>query len=552
MKIRGTAITTPVKPEAVVDDENICQKPWSSKNTVERLCPSFTESGAVVQCQPVEGYPLEVVSTIDYKGDYWESITLTQSNGDTSTTFTVDFANLDEAHVLFGSYNWQTGVLDTGDDGIYQHDPETDTFTDIENIDTYVPHTVRNIYAVSGTNSFYSDCGKTTVLGRTNMFDDSKVGVSGWSSKNIVEKLCPSFTESGEWATCNPIEGSYLNIETKFRPIIPDGFAPSPDNRETIGAWSGGTLYHGSKNLVDLKAVENIKQLNFTGSDGKPTNKYTGFAFSLPDGTYTFRGEYAVDSNHYVGVIVNSADGAFKSAASLIWGTAKPATTITIGDGDIIYIYNGISGNTVATTQKMFKNNVNIMVEAGNTSSPYVPYNGNEITVGFGQNVYGGTYNWATGVLSIDVVGVYFDGSSDENWSFKTGDGSGKPIYYKYVNGMDTKIYLPKCDVLPHSTDAYYGKATSIYVNGTNLTLYVDGCTTEAEYRAFLEEHTPLFVYGLNAPTKVQLTPQEFVAISGANVCRSNLGETTVKGSESINSVIVRLTNAILALGGNV
>lgn len=284
-----------------IDDTVISKEStWSSKNIVDKLCPSFTESGGVVCCEPLDGYPLEVVSTINDKGDYWESITLRQSgknllkypyyettmtrngitftdNGDGTITangtatadanficaywnecdlppgryhfksydakhagavlaniafrrdgvsifdtldtvggvdieltdrpntfycivrvkagktvnnfvfkpqleassvatdyepyweqpITADFANLDEAHVLFGSYNWQTGVLNTGDDGYYQHDPATDTFTYIENIDTYVPPTVRNIYAVSGTNSFYSDCGDTQASGKS-------------------------------------------------------------------------------------------------------------------------------------------------------------------------------------------------------------------------------------------------------------------------------------------------------------------------------------------------------------------------------------------------
>ena len=38
---------------------------WSGKNTVDQLCPTFTESGSVVSCHPVEGYPLDVVSRIE-------------------------------------------------------------------------------------------------------------------------------------------------------------------------------------------------------------------------------------------------------------------------------------------------------------------------------------------------------------------------------------------------------------------------------------------------------------------------------------------------------
>jgi hypothetical protein len=47
--------------------------PWSSKNTVDKLCPSFSESGSVVACEPLEGYPLNVIT--ESEGG---AITLTQ------------------------------------------------------------------------------------------------------------------------------------------------------------------------------------------------------------------------------------------------------------------------------------------------------------------------------------------------------------------------------------------------------------------------------------------------------------------------------------------
>ena len=33
---------------------------WRFKDTIDKCCPSFTESGSMVTCEPVEGYPLEV------------------------------------------------------------------------------------------------------------------------------------------------------------------------------------------------------------------------------------------------------------------------------------------------------------------------------------------------------------------------------------------------------------------------------------------------------------------------------------------------------------
>lgn len=44
------------------DDSRIGANMWSSKNTVDKLCPSFSESGGTVRCEPVEGYPLSITA----------------------------------------------------------------------------------------------------------------------------------------------------------------------------------------------------------------------------------------------------------------------------------------------------------------------------------------------------------------------------------------------------------------------------------------------------------------------------------------------------------
>ena len=45
---------------AHIDDSKIGPDAWSGKNTVDKLCPGFTESGAMVAFHPVAGYPLTV------------------------------------------------------------------------------------------------------------------------------------------------------------------------------------------------------------------------------------------------------------------------------------------------------------------------------------------------------------------------------------------------------------------------------------------------------------------------------------------------------------
>lgn len=50
-----------LKQEMVrIDDQRIGTDAWSSNHIVDRLCPNILESGPVVACQPLAGYPLTV------------------------------------------------------------------------------------------------------------------------------------------------------------------------------------------------------------------------------------------------------------------------------------------------------------------------------------------------------------------------------------------------------------------------------------------------------------------------------------------------------------
>lgn len=127
---------------ALIDNSVVGDSAWSSKNTVDKLCPYFTESGNTVVCEPVEGYPLEVVSKIP--ADVGVSkITLYHSNEYESYEYTVDF------HDTYsnGRYDWTTGELTTEDEGVIQFAPKV-------------------ITAFYGVNTFYSSVGDTTVYGQ--------------------------------------------------------------------------------------------------------------------------------------------------------------------------------------------------------------------------------------------------------------------------------------------------------------------------------------------------------------------------------------------------
>ena len=58
-KIIGGTTTTPIRVTKVNNDE-VSTSLWDSKTIVDRLCQPINESGSIVSCYPVDGYPLEV------------------------------------------------------------------------------------------------------------------------------------------------------------------------------------------------------------------------------------------------------------------------------------------------------------------------------------------------------------------------------------------------------------------------------------------------------------------------------------------------------------
>jgi hypothetical protein len=66
MKFNGKTVTANgafvVTPYTDIIDDTRCAEDaiWSSKNTVDKLCPDIDASGAIVTCEPVAGYPLHV------------------------------------------------------------------------------------------------------------------------------------------------------------------------------------------------------------------------------------------------------------------------------------------------------------------------------------------------------------------------------------------------------------------------------------------------------------------------------------------------------------
>lgn len=64
--------------------------------------------------------------------------------------------------------------------------------------------------------------------------DDTAVGANAWSSKHIIDMLCPPLEESGNPVVCYPVAGYPLGVKAKWEPTQEGSLEPSPENIRPI------------------------------------------------------------------------------------------------------------------------------------------------------------------------------------------------------------------------------------------------------------------------------------------------------------------------------
>ena len=85
--------------------------------------------------------------------------------------------------------------------------------------------------------------------------DDTTVGADAWSSKHIVDMLCPPISETGNPVQCYPVAGYPLGCKVSWEPTQEGSGDPSPDNVRPIKGRDSVTVERCGKNLWSLGNV---------------------------------------------------------------------------------------------------------------------------------------------------------------------------------------------------------------------------------------------------------------------------------------------------------
>lgn len=202
-----------------------------------------------------------------------------------------------------------------------------------------------------------------------------------WSSSRIMDNFAESMSVSGNPVSCMPIPNYPLHIITT---IEPNTTGISEINVTRCGKNMASNYYIDETNTAAYNPVL------FIDDAIKPNTTYT-LSFVGAAGNKYYPNEYLFESQPAI-----TADG-----------TRQSITLTTLADLDINSSQQYRSGYGWI----IFKNNIeqannnvftDIQLELGSTATAYEAYNGNTYTMLLPENIYGGSIDWTTGIVSVD------------------------------------------------------------------------------------------------------------------------------------------------------
>ena len=238
--------------------------------------------------------------------------------------------------------------------------------------------------------------------------DDSSIGDKPWSSKHIIDMLCPPLEESGNPVVCYPVAGYSLGVKASWEPVQEGSGTPSPENIRPIKGRDSVTVERCGENVIeflstedsssDIKiAVDAEKNITLNGTlagkgnisigtcrlhwvAGKTYTMYVkkvGGSVSLGSGdgiTFAYA-LFTTDYNHFFRGDTNSTnlDVYIASDAALV-------------ETELVFMLQCWRKGTVFNN---FKFQIEV-VEGTTTPSTYAPYNGQTNTLTLPETVYGG------------------------------------------------------------------------------------------------------------------------------------------------------------------
>lgn len=361
--------------------------------------------------------------------------------------------------------------------------------------------------------------------------DDTTVTDSApWSSKHIVDMLCPPLEETGNPVVCYPVASYPLGVKATWEPVQEGSGTPSPENIRPIKGRDSVSITHTGKNIIPYP-YERIEKVGDSYTESGIT--YT----LLNDGAIHFAG--IPESIFGMTIATNNLSrfGKLVTSGKIFYDSGNNKT----------FIYPFKLGEKVSET-------VYPQIEVGTTATSYEAPMGHRITtLTLPRTIYGGTVDAVTGEGQETYVMRNLDGT--ELWgAFRIPNGQ-----TRWYFNMETPLVEGSClsNIYKSRTAGeLYDGMDGVSAQDTYI-LVLDsryGAATQENWKAYLAAQyaagTPVQIaYKLATPTPFTATgAQPIPALSGVNTAVTDADSVTVTGRADPIKRITDLEDAVASM----
>lgn len=384
--------------------------------------------------------------------------------------------------------------------------------------------------------------------------DDSAIGGKPWSSKHIIDMLCPPLEESGNPVVCYPVGGYPLGVKASWEPVQEGSGTPSPENIRPIKGRDSVTVERCGENLL------NPKENNyFTYTPYGLTINYIG------DNKVHLKGTYNLEGGGGSFVILSTNQ-------KLLAGRNLKITGFTIEGTKQTYRLYGLrtkDETAIAMQAEFAKGDVIDMtvaiVVSKDTPSTYTPYIGQSNTLTLPETVYGGEVDAVSGEGQETQKLVILNGTESWNsWGINAHNPAITGFYTYDINDYDAKNAKGICSHLETpNQDVWGGRNAGIgfatvgssrYFMFSMLTSSLPDISAGhevASLKAYLaaqsDAGTPVQIaYKLAEPVPFTATgAQPLPALAGVNTVLTDADSATVTGRADPIKRITDLEDAV-------
>ena len=367
--------------------------------------------------------------------------------------------------------------------------------------------------------------------------DDTTVGLDAWSSKHIVDMLCPPLEETGNPVQCYPVTCYPLGVTASWEPVQEGSGEPSPENIRPISGRDSVKVERCGENLLP-HIFDRIPDT--VTKDGLTIVK-------TPKGTIHVSGKKTETNwTDLFRIVLAESERVEMPAGTYSWGSGVILTTdkgnlhVSPFTTDTPRIITGAYAavNTAGTYNKDY---IPALVAGSEKPTKVEPYTGQTATLTLPRTIYGGEVDAVTGDGQETWQAKSFNGT--ENWALYD-DGSSTKFFYTADYTVDSEPLDTIC--------SHFRKAA--FIRGTIIRVYTSVFTDLDAYKDYLTAQyaagTPVQIaYKLATPTPFTATgAQPIPALPGVNTVLTDADSATVTGRADPIKRITDLEDAVASM----